>query len=87
MSSSTNGKARGFAAMEPERRRDISRKGGVAAHRKGTAHQWNPVTAREAGRKGGLARGSKEPPAAPQERVGARTDEQKGPTGDPRPAP
>lgn len=55
MNSNTNDKARGFAAMTPERRRDISRKGGIAAHDKGTAHQWTPATAREAGRKGGLA--------------------------------
>ena len=66
MTSSTKRKARGFAAMEPERRRDISRKGGVAAHSKGTAHQWNPTTAREAGRKGGLARRDKTPEATPR---------------------
>ena len=63
MSSNTNTKPRGFAAMTPERRREISQKGGVIAHRKGTAHQWNPTTAQEAGRKGGLARRTKAPPA------------------------
>ena len=67
MNSSINGKARGFAAMEPERRRDVSRKGGIAAHLKGTAHQWNPSTAREAGRKGGLARRAKKHPAPVQD--------------------
>jgi general stress protein YciG len=65
MSSNTSAKPRGFAAMTPERRIEISRQGGVSAHRKGTAHQWNPATAREAGRKGGLSRGSKAPPPTP----------------------
>jgi general stress protein YciG len=82
-SSSTSNKARGFAVMEPERRREISRKGGVAAHLKGTAHQWNPTTARDAGRKGGLARKTKPSPAVPQ----APQAEPHGPAavGDPRP--
>ncbi len=44
---------RGFAAMSPEKRREISRKGGRAAHQKGTAHQWTSEEARVAGRKGG----------------------------------
>jgi general stress protein YciG len=61
MSSNTKAKPRGFAAMTPERRSEISRQGGVSAHRKGTAHQWNPTTAQEAGRKGGLARRTKAP--------------------------
>lgn len=46
---------RGFAAMSPERRAQISRLGGKAAHERGTAHQFNPDEAREAGRKGGKA--------------------------------
>ena len=65
MSSSTSTKPRGFAAMTPERRREISRKGGVTAHRKGTAHQWNPATAQEAGRKGGRARRTQAPMTPP----------------------
>ena len=44
---------RGFALMNPERQREIARKGGKAAHEKGTAHQFNSDEAREAGRKGG----------------------------------
>ncbi len=46
-------KRRGFAAMDPQRQREIARQGGRAAHRKGTAHQFTPEEAREAGRKGG----------------------------------
>lgn len=46
---------RGFAAMEPERQREIAAAGGRAAHAKGTAHQFTPEEAREAGRKGGQA--------------------------------
>jgi hypothetical protein len=33
-------KPRGFAAISPERRRDISSKGGKAAHAAGTAHRF-----------------------------------------------
>lgn len=46
---------RGFAAMSPERQREIASKGGRAAHAKGTAHQFSPDEARVAGRKGGQA--------------------------------
>jgi len=49
------GKPRGFAALTPERRKEISRKGGVSAHIKGSAHEWDSLAAREAGRKGGLS--------------------------------
>lgn len=41
--------------MSAEKRAAISRLGGKAAHAKGTAHQFTPEEAREAGRKGGLA--------------------------------
>lgn len=44
---------RGFAGLTPERRREISSKGGKAAHEKGTAHEWNAETAKAAGTKGG----------------------------------
>ena len=44
---------RGFALMNAERQREIARKGGKAAHEKGTAHQFTSDEAREAGRKGG----------------------------------
>lgn len=46
---------RGFAVMSPELRKKIASKGGVAAHRKGVAHEWTPEEARVAGRKGGFA--------------------------------
>lgn len=44
---------RGFASMNPEKQREIARKGGRAAHEKGSAHEFSPDEAREAGRKGG----------------------------------
>ncbi len=44
---------RGFASMNPERQREIARKGGRAAHEKGTAHEFTSEEARVAGRKGG----------------------------------
>lgn len=46
---------RGFASMDPARQREIARKGGRAAHLKGTAHEFTPEEARVAGRKGGQA--------------------------------
>ncbi len=39
--------------MSEEQRREIARKGGRAAHEKGTAHEFTPEEARIAGRKGG----------------------------------
>jgi len=44
---------RGFASMDPAKQKEIASKGGRAAHEKGTAHQFTPDEAREAGRKGG----------------------------------
>lgn len=49
-------KKMGFAAISPERQREIASLGGKAAHRKGTAHQFTPETGKIAGRKGGLVR-------------------------------
>lgn len=46
---------RGFASMSPEKQREIARKGGRAAHQKGTAHEWTSDEAIAAGRKGGMA--------------------------------
>ena len=50
-----NTKNRGFASMDPSRQRDIARKGGRAAHEKGTAHEFSSEEARAAGRKGGYS--------------------------------
>jgi general stress protein YciG len=44
---------RGFASMSPEKQREIARRGGQAAHRKGTAHEFTPEEARVAGQRGG----------------------------------
>lgn len=46
---------RGFASMPKDKVREIARKGGMAAHKKGTAHEFSSSEAREAGRKGGEA--------------------------------
>ncbi|MCA1323635.1 KGG domain-containing protein [Herbaspirillum sp. alder98] len=45
---------RGFAAMDPQKQRQIASMGGKAAHAKGAAHEFTSAEAREAGRKGGL---------------------------------
>jgi hypothetical protein len=42
---------RGFASMDPERRRQIASQGGRAAHRLGRAHKWTKAEARAAVRK------------------------------------
>lgn len=46
---------RGFASMDESRQRAIASEGGRAAHARGTAHEFTPEEAREAGRKGGEA--------------------------------
>jgi general stress protein YciG len=48
-------KPRGFAAMDPKLVSELAKRGGEAAHRAGTAHQFTSAEAREAGRKGGKA--------------------------------
>jgi general stress protein YciG len=48
-------RGRGFAGMDRERLREVARRGGKAAHEAGTAHEFTPDEAREAGRKGARA--------------------------------
>jgi hypothetical protein len=43
---------RGFASMDRHKQREIARRGGKAAHERGTAHVWTSEEAREAGRRG-----------------------------------
>lgn len=50
-----SGKKTGFAGLSAERRREICRQGGIAAHRSGRAHEFTSEEARQAGRKGGVA--------------------------------
>lgn len=52
----TKGRARGFASMDAAKQRAIASAGGRAAHRSGNAHEFSTEEAREAGRRGGLAR-------------------------------
>ena len=54
-SGSGNGRKsnRGFAAMSPERQKQIASEGGRAAHKLGVAHEWSSDEARKAGKKGG----------------------------------
>jgi general stress protein YciG len=48
-------KPRGFAAMDPKLVSELATRGGKAAHRAGTAHEFTSEEARVAGRKGALA--------------------------------
>jgi general stress protein YciG len=56
---------RGFASMDRAKQREIARKGGKAAHLKGTAHEWTSEEARQAGRKGGMASHKRRKPVMP----------------------
>lgn len=58
-SNTTAKSERGFASMDPQRQRKIASEGGKAAHQSGNAHEFTSEEAREAGRKGGQASGSK----------------------------
>lgn len=49
----TGTSSRGFASMSLDKQREIARKGGQAAHARGTAHEFTADEARAAGRKGG----------------------------------
>lgn len=48
--SNRGGSLRGFAAMDPNRQREIASAGGKAAHRSGNAHEFTSEEARAAGR-------------------------------------
>ena len=50
-----NREGTGFAAMDPDRQREIASMGGRASHESGRGHEWDSREAREAGRLGGLA--------------------------------
>lgn len=52
-STQPSGKSRrGFASLDPERRRQIASLGGRTAHQQGVAHRWTREEAQAAGRKG-----------------------------------
>ncbi len=57
-------KPKGFAGMDPAKVREIASKGGKAAHANGKAHRFTADEAKEAGRKGGMARRKKADDAA-----------------------
>ena len=59
MSEQPKKQRRGFACVDPDKRSEIASKGGKAAHAAGTAHEFTSEKAREAGRKGGIARAAK----------------------------
>jgi hypothetical protein len=58
---------RGFAGMDPERQREIARKGGRTAHELGLAHEFTPEEARHARAKSLSARAQGAAPAPRQE--------------------
>jgi general stress protein YciG len=86
-------KRRGFAAMDPRKVSEIASKGGKAAHRAGTAHEFTPEEAREAGRKGGYATHAKRkaastssappPPQSSSEEAAPESEQSEG-EGEPR---
>ena len=66
-------KARGFASMASDKQREIARKGGQAAHARGTAHEFTADEARAAGRKGGERVSKNRSHMAEIGRLGGRT--------------
>ena len=68
---SDNKSKKGFAAMDPERQREIASEGGRTAHMRGTAHEFDSEEARKAGQKGGQSRGKDQdgPPKPGVERM------------------
>jgi general stress protein YciG len=58
-----SGRPRGFAAMDPEKVRELAARGGKAAHAAGTAHEFTSAEAKVAGSKGGKASVRKRHPA------------------------
>lgn len=44
---------RGLALVSPEKRKEIASLGGIAAHKFGTAHEFDSKTGSAAGKKGG----------------------------------
>ena len=56
--SSAKRSLRGFAAMDPQRQREIASLGGRAAHQSGHAHEFTTEEARAAGKKRHAGRGN-----------------------------
>ena len=56
MSTGVRRSLRGFAAMDPQRQREIASLGGRAAHQSGHAHEFTTEEARAAGKKRHAAR-------------------------------
>ncbi|MGH9457747.1 MAG: KGG domain-containing protein [Thermoanaerobaculia bacterium] len=79
--------SRGFASMDPDKQKEIARKGGRAAHAKGTAHEFTPDEARAAGRKGGeVVSRNREHMATIGRRGGERRGQKRATGGDGRQA-
>jgi len=66
-------RTRGFASRSTEKQREIARKGGRAAHARGTAHEFTADEARAAGRKGGEAVSANRSHMAAIGRLGGRS--------------
>jgi general stress protein YciG len=52
----TEKQKRGFALMDPDRRRELAKEGGKKVHEMGKRHSFTPEEARAAGKKGGRGR-------------------------------
>jgi len=61
--------------MDPARRREIASKGGKKAHVNGTAHEWTPEEARQAGRKSGTAKRARLQPPELEHELGSANEE------------
>lgn len=72
----------GFAGWDKAKLRAVSSKGGKAAHEKGTAHEFTPEEASEAGRLGGEVASQDREHMAAIGRIGGKAKHKNRPTGD-----
>lgn len=49
--STKNDYKKGFGSMNKNKQKEIARKGGIMAHKKGTAHEWTSAETKAAGKK------------------------------------
>ena len=66
--------------MNKEKQKEIARKGGLAAHKKGTAYQFTAADAKAAGHKGGSIVSQNREHMAEIGRIGGKNRSRKKPT-------
>ncbi len=73
---------RGFAAMDPEKQKELAARGGRAAHESGSAHRFSSEEARAAGHKGGRVTAQNRAHMAAIGRIGGRQSRRRAASGE-----